>query len=111
MDTVKDYQQIVQNILLTYTQLQYAHGEFHNFRVFDCETDNYLVLSEGWDGDIRIHGCLIHLQILDGKVWVQRDGTEDGIANDLVEAGIPKDHIVLGFHPPEVRPYTDYAAA
>jgi XisI protein len=60
----------------------------------------------GWSKDGRIHGCLIH-----GKVWVQRDGTEDGIANELVEAGIPKEDIVLGFHEPDVRPYTGFAVA
>jgi hypothetical protein len=68
-------------------------------------------MSQGWDfgghtAKKRMHGCLIHLQIIDGKVWVQRDG----IVGDLEEAGVPKEHIVLGFHPPEVRPYTDYAA-
>lgn len=42
-------------------------------------------------------------------MWIQRDGTEDGIALDLENAGIPKDHIVLGFKPPEVRPMTGYA--
>ena len=47
----------------------------------------------------------------DNKIWIQRDGTEDGIANDLVSAGIPKDQIVLGFHPLEIRPYTEYAVS
>ena len=45
------------------------------------------------------------------KVWIQRDGTEDGIAEELVDAGIPRDHIVLAFHHPSSRPYTDYAVA
>ncbi len=46
-----------------------------------------------------------------GKIWIQRDGTEEGIAADLERAGIPKEHIVLGFRPPELRPYTGYAVA
>ncbi len=48
---------------------------------------------------------------MDGKVWIQRDGTQEGIALELEEAGIPKEAIVLGFKRPELRPYTDYAAA
>ena len=48
---------------------------------------------------------------VNGKVWVQYDGTEDGITDELVKAGIPKTDIVLGFHEPEVRPYTGYAIA
>ena len=36
---------------------------------------------------------------------------EDGVAEELVEAGIPRDHIVLAFRAPEIRKYTDYAVA
>jgi hypothetical protein len=42
-------------------------------------------------------------------VWIQHDGTEDGIANELLQAGIPHEHIVLGFHPPDQRKYTPFA--
>ncbi|MFN5265589.1 MAG: element excision factor XisI family protein, partial [Pseudanabaena sp.] len=56
-------------------------------------------------------GCVTHVQIIDDKIWIQRDGIEDGITDELVEAGIPKDKIVLGFHPPSVRPHTGYAIA
>ncbi|WP_336389815.1 element excision factor XisI family protein [Scytonema hofmannii] len=59
----------------------------------------------------RVHGCLIHIDIIDHQVWIQRDGTEDGIANDLIAAGVPTKDIVIGFHPPELRPYTKYAIA
>jgi hypothetical protein len=77
--------------------------------VFDRDNDRYLIVSVGWQNVKRIHGVLIHVDIIDGKVWIQRDDTEYGIANELVAAGIPKDHIVLGFHAADVRPYTDYA--
>ena len=40
---------------------------------------------------------------MDGKVWVQRDGTEDGVTDDLVAAGIPKSDIVLGCQESSVR--------
>ncbi|MCB0181003.1 MAG: XisI protein [Anaerolineae bacterium] len=36
------------------------------------------------------------------KVWIQYDGAES-IAADLVDAGIPKEAIVLGFRPPALR--------
>jgi len=65
----------------------------------------------GWDQGKRVHGCLVHIDIRDGKLWIQRDGTEQGIATELVAAGIPKDAIVLAFHPPEIRPHTEYAVA
>jgi len=55
--------------------------------------------------------CLIHIDLINGKCWIQRGGTEDGIAFDLEAAGIPKDRIVLAFQPPEVRPIAGYAVA
>jgi hypothetical protein len=55
--------------------------------------------------------CLVHLDIIDGKIWVQRDETEDGVTHELVGAGVPKHDIVLGFHPADVRPHTGYAIA
>lgn len=57
----------------------------------------------------HIHGSVLHIDIRDGKVWIQYDGMEDSIAEELVEAGIPHEHIVLAFKPPEIRPYTDFA--
>jgi hypothetical protein len=53
----------------------------------------------------------VHIDIIGGKLWIQRDGTEKGIAADLERAGVLKEHIVLGFRSPEVRPHTDYAVA
>jgi XisI protein len=111
MDKLEKYRQIIRDVLKPYVSISYANAEIQNQTVFDDETEQYLIVSVGWSKDGRIHGCLIHISIIDGKVWVQRDGTEDGIANELVEAGIPKEDIVLGFHEPDVRPYTGFAVA
>ncbi len=111
MDTLDTYRQIIQNVLKEYVQIQYAYGKIENEILFDREHDRYMVVSVGWQDVKRIHGCLIHIDIVNGKVWIQRDGTEHGIASELEQAGIPKEHIVLGFHSPDVRQYTEYAAA
>lgn len=109
MDRLEPYRQTIREILKPYGNIAYANVEVYNQLAFDAETDQYLVMSTGWGKEGRIHGCLIHVSIQDGKVWIQRDGTEDGIANELVQAGIPKSDIVLGFHEPEIRPYTEFA--
>jgi XisI protein len=111
MDTLDTYRRIIKNILISYTQIPYSHGDIICKPIFDSENDSYLLVTVGWDGMKRIHGCLVDLEIIDGKVWVQRDDTEDGVTYELVEAGIPKDKIVLGFHPPDVRKHTGYAVA
>ncbi len=111
MDTLESYRQIIQNALTAYVCIPYAYGEIQNETVFDRNADRYLVMSVGWQKVKRIHGCLIHIDLINGKAWIQRDGTEHGIAHDLVKAGIPKDQIVLGFHEPRVRAYTEFAVA
>ena len=111
MDRLESYRQIIRTVLRRYVNIDYANVDVENQSVFDSETDQYIIVSYGWGNKRRIHGCLIHINIIEGKVWVQRDGTEDGIANELVEAGIPKEEIVLGFHEPGVRKYTGFAVA
>jgi hypothetical protein len=68
-------------------------------------------MTQGWEGEVQVYDCLVHIEVLGDKVWIHRDGLEDGIANDLVRAGIRKSHIVLGFHPPEVRSHTEFAVS
>jgi hypothetical protein len=43
--------------------------------------------------------------------WIQQDGTEDGIAPELMAFGIDKQEIVLGFKSIERRQITDFAVA
>jgi hypothetical protein len=111
MDTLGSYRQIIRNVLKPYTQITYANINVRNLAAFDPDTDQYVILSEGWNQQRHHHGCLIHIEIRNGKVWVQRDGTEDGIATELVAAGIPETDIVLGFQEPSVRPHTGFAVA
>ncbi|RMG69569.1 MAG: hypothetical protein D6722_10035 [Bacteroidetes bacterium] len=48
---------------------------------------------------------------LSTPIWVQRDATEYGVANELVDLGVPREDIVLGFQAPFNRPYTDFVVA
>lgn len=111
MDTLDNYRQLIRQILTEHTRVPYAYGDIQHETVFDSENDRYLLMIAGRENDRRVHGCLVHVDIIEGKFWIQRDGTERGIANELVEAGVPKDHIVLGFRSPEVRKHTEFAAA
>ena len=110
MEKIERYRQIIREVLMPLTRRQYSGRDVQNEAVFDVANDRYLIMSVGWEGRIRrIHGCLAHLDIIDGKIWIQRDGTEDGIGYDLEAAGVPKCDIVPAFHSEEVRPYTGYA--
>jgi len=107
---LEKYRQIIECVLIEYAKLPYAYGNIQTQSVFDREGDHYLLVNVGWD-QRRVHGCLVHVDIIDGKYWIQRDGTEYGIARELEDAGVPKEHIVLAFRSPEVRPYTGYAVS
>ncbi|NER79597.1 MAG: XisI protein [Leptolyngbya sp. SIO1D8] len=83
-----------------------------NFEIVsDKERERYLLIEVGWqDGDL-IYGTFLYLDILDDKIWIQHDGTEDGIAYELEAAGIPKNYIVLVFKPLHSRKLTEYAVS
>ena len=111
MDTLDHYRQLIRNILTEDARIPYAHGDIQIEPVFDRESDRYLLVILGRENDKRVHGCLVHIDIIDGKLWIQRDGTERGIANELVNAGVPRDQIVLGFRSAEIRKHTEFAVA
>lgn len=109
MDTLNNYCRIIKEVLTPYTKIAYSYDVIECKTVFDSENDSYLFLNLGWDGSKIIHGCLVHLDIIDGKIWIPRNDTEDGVTYELEAAEISKYQIVLGFHPQNVRPYTGYA--
>jgi hypothetical protein len=79
--------------------------------IFDDTNDHYELIYAGWNGPYRIHGSVVHIDIRQEKIWIQHDGTEESIAEELVAAGVPRDRIVLAFKPPEIRPHTGFAVA
>jgi len=111
MDTLNNYRSIVRRVLTEYANIPYSRGDMRHMVVFDEEHDRYLLLTLGWDGPRSAYGVVMHLDIIDGKIWIQCDNTDAVVAHDLERAGVPKKDIVLGFQPPDVRPLTEYAVA
>lgn len=110
MDTTESDRQLIEKILAEYARVPYSRDDVRLQTVFDRDQDRYLLMLNGWEGVRRVHGCLVHVDLIDGKFWIQRDGTEYGIAQELLDAGIPKDRIVLAFRSLEMRRLTDFAA-
>ncbi|MGK7929053.1 MAG: XisI protein [Spirulina sp.] len=111
MDTMNNFYEIIYPILKEYADITYCYGDIKHHLIVSDDKKNYLLMTMGWEKGVRVHGCVTHLEVIDDKVWIHRDGLEDGIANDLVRAGIPKSQIVLGFHPPKIRTYTEFAVS
>lgn len=99
------YSQLVKNILADYAKYKPAYGDIESKVIFDDEHGRYTLLEVGWDDSQYVHGSIIHVDIINDKIWIQYDGTEEGIARDLVDAGVPKEKIVLGFRPERLRPH------
>ena len=108
---VEQYRQYIRHLLTERAERaarQRDEPEYEVQTVFDGERDRYQLLYVGWRGNKRDFGCILYVEIKDGKIWIQHDGTEQGLANQLVEMGVPKQDIVLAFHEPEVRQFTGF---
>lgn len=77
--------------------------------IIDEARDHYLLLEVGWHKNKRIYGSIIHCDIIKEKIWIQQDGTEEGVATDLLKEGISPQQIVLAFKTLERRKITDFA--
>ena len=81
----------------------------HDFIIADEKNGHFQLMSIGWKDAKRVYGCLVHLDIIADKIWVQYDGIETGITERLLELGIPKEDIVLGFQMPFKRKFSGFA--
>ncbi|MBW4690223.1 MAG: XisI protein [Lyngbya sp. HA4199-MV5] len=111
MAKLDQYRQVVQQVLLQHAQIKPAYGEIERQTLFDVERDHYQVVNTGWENRRRVFGYLIHADIKGEKIWIQYDGTEIGVANELVEAGIPKQDIVLAYQSPYMRQFSEFAVS
>jgi XisI protein len=108
MDTLTQYRQQIETLLKNHARHVWD-DRIQAQIIIDAEHDHYQLVYVGWRNSKRIYGVILHIDIIDGKIWIQQDGTEIGAANELVELGVPRQEIVLGFDPPNLRQYTDFA--
>jgi len=111
MDRLAKYRQIVRTFLMEYSKTKPINGDLEIQVLFDTEHDHYQIVDLGWDGHNRIYSCPIHLDIREGKVWIQRNQTDELIAEELVLMGVAREDIVLGLQPPYARQFTSYGVA
>jgi XisI protein len=109
METLEKYRQIIREVLGEHATAD--DPEIECQLVFDTEGDHYQIVDVGWQGLKRIYACYIHLDIKDGKIWIQHNMTEADLGEELVAKGVPRSDIILGLHPPYKRPYTKYGVA
>jgi len=113
MDTLtnQNLEEAVTKVLQDYLEFLGNDPDSNIELIIDKEKKHYLLVEIGWQNDRRIYGSLIHINIINNKIWIQQDGTEEGIANELVKEGISPQQIVLAFKTPERRKITDFAVS
>jgi hypothetical protein len=109
MDKLVKYRQIVQEVLREYAGVPIGSGDVQTQTIFDLEQDRYQVMDIGWNDNRRVYDCDLHLDIINGKIWVQQNMTEIQIGHVLMDKGVAKEDIVLGFQAPYAREYSGFA--
>jgi len=110
---ITSYRNLLTNIIDEYVSIPTLNPtpEKETIFVADEKRDHYFLYRIGWEGTKRVWNTTLYVRIKDGKFWLEIDWTEDGIATELLEAGVPNQDIVLAFHHPSVRQHTEFAVA
>jgi XisI protein len=111
MDKLEQYRQIIQALIHRYADLPKSNTQIESIALCDPIQDSYMVMDIGWNPSGRVHSVPIHLRIKNQKVWLEWDGTDQEIAQRLMDAGIPQEDIVLAFYRPERQKLTGFALA
>jgi hypothetical protein len=115
MDRLKKYRTILKEVLTAYTANELAQihkpDDMQMRLIMDTENDHYQALYAGWRNDQQIFSVVFHFDIIDNKIWVQRNISDYDIIGDIEQKGVPKSDIVLAFHAPSMRNFTEYATA
>lgn len=111
MEKIAYYSAILERLLADEAERASTQTDLEVCVVCDTARHHYQLLYLGWQGINRVFSPLIHARIHNGKIWIEQDGTEDGVATRLLELGLTKEEIVLAFYSPQKRPFTEFAAA
>jgi hypothetical protein len=110
MDKVLKYQQIICTILEDYAKIQGIPAEIKSYTLFDKEAHHYQLLSMGWFRQEYTYNVAMHLDIIDEKIWIQQNNSDAHLSLELIENGVAKEDIVLGFIQPTRQDYAAVAA-
>jgi hypothetical protein len=112
MEKVNSYKAIVKNIISNLAKPDSENDPVKNQLVIDEPNGHYVLFMNGWQDESRFYGCLVHIEVKEnGHIWVHEDRTDQIVVDKLLEKGIPKSDIVIGFHAPIMRSDTEFAVA
>ncbi|NOT58709.1 MAG: XisI protein [Acidobacteria bacterium] len=95
MDQQINFDDLLTQVIGNETQYQPLGGP-EIVSVCDHQTGQYMLVAVGWQKDRHINQIVFHARLLNGLVVIETDNTEEGLKNELVEAGLPASQIVFG---------------
>lgn len=113
MDRTIEYESIIIKALENYANSwNSSETSIKTQTIIDLKGKHFQLMRLGWKNENDyLHYCVFHIDIIDGRVWIQENRTDILIAEELVQSGINKSDIVLGLLPPKMRKDTEYAVA
>ena len=112
MDTLERDRSLIESILIKYTEIPYAYGDFHTRGRLRPDPRS-VCLDERRLGRPRQRSTAAWSTSTSstGSCGSSAMASEHGVVTELLEAGIPKDRIVMAFKPPERRRLMEFAVA
>lgn len=95
MDKLKKYRQILKAVTEEHAQMPSPMNAVLSTAVSDFAGNNYFLID--FDSHDKKHYIVFHLRLTNGKIFVEQDGVEYGIAQDLIDAGVAPEDIVSFF--------------
>lgn len=105
MDRLNQYRPLIERLLGEQLEFVADDKQVDTVSIVDKTRENYLLVEIGWQHPRRIYNVVFHVRLKEGKIWVEQDWTREGIAHELISAGVPAELIVYGYQSPEIRPY------
>lgn len=104
------YRSLVRRLLTDIADTFRKGNRWEILVAFDEEHGQYLLFTDGWQGEKREYGCFMHIEVREtGKIWLHRDGTDLNFGQMLLDEAVPKSDIVLAFKSPKRRSFSDFA--
>ncbi len=113
MDKLAQYRTIIQKLFTAFAAWanRTPPPNTELLTVFDEQHDYYLLLNVQWGRYECVQSAMVFVRLVNDKIYIEEDWTEEGIATGLLNEGVPKQDIVLAFQPPELRALSEFAAA
>ncbi len=112
MDNTKKYSTIVQKVFEEFVATRKSsRNEIQTLLLCDAVRHHYQIVRMGWRNEQQVFNVIFHIDIIDEKIWIQRNMSDYDIVGDIEAQGVSKKDIVLAFHIPEMRVHSEYAVA